>query len=76
MNYYYIDLKHPEEDDLHEKKAAVAINQTEIPDEWTDKSIDLNKYPDEDNLHEKKMQVTINPTKNPDEWTEKEHRSQ
>ena len=29
-----IDLnKHPDEDDLHEKKALVSINPTEIPDE-------------------------------------------
>ena len=52
----------------------VTINPTEIPDEWTDKSIDLNKHPDEDDLHEKKMQETINPTEIPDEWTEKENR--
>ena len=39
----------------------------EIPDEWTDKSKDLNKHPDEDDLHEKKALVTINPTEIPDE---------
>ena len=30
--------KHPDEDDLHEKKALVTISPTEIPDEWTDKN--------------------------------------
>ena len=56
-----------DEDDLHEKKALVNINLTEIPDEWTDKSKDLNRHPDEDDLHEKKALVSINPTEISDE---------
>ena len=37
-----IDLnKHPDEDDLHEKKMQETINPTEIPDEWTEKE---NRY--------------------------------
>ena len=40
----------------------VTINLIEIPDELTDKSIDLNKHPAVDELHEKKTQVRKNQT--------------
>ena len=62
--------EHPDEEaDKWDMKTST--RWAEIPDEWTDKSKDLNKHPDADDLHGKKNQVTINSTEIPDEWTDK-----
>ena len=65
-NFEFPTLDYPDEDDLHERRRLVNRNQTEIPDEWTDKSIDLKNIQVE-MIYMKKMQVAIYPTEIPGE---------